>query len=437
MTLAGQYRSSGNPVVLPAVAYRQPLEAPGPRSFIGIQVRSRCREVAGVLVRTEQAGLNAHFELLHSTSMQTPSIDAKRYEALAAGRASASESSLLARNLAAIQAEIVRRLIATRPEVADGLFAVGVHDPGLWHVSRDEPTCYASLCDPARLAELTGLCVVDAFPARDLAAGGLGGPVTALAQWLLLHDPDRSRILLDLGRTSRLAYLPAARTGNGLDGVLAFDIGPGTSLLDELARQFTEGKVDYDPGGHLAVQGKKIPDLIDHWLGDPYFKKSLPRWYALGVQPNDELQETVRMAVDCGWTIRDLLCTATHFIAECVKQAIVDRLPADPPTEEILIAGGGAQNGMLIKEIRARLPGNVLTRCTQLGLTDAVLDAACVAVLVMLHVDQVPANHTAITGSDGPRVLGRLTPGSPPAWRRLVQVVGAATKDVTSLRSAI
>ena len=63
---------------------------------------------------------------------------------------------------------------------------------------------------PPGWPSLTGLNVIDAFPARDLAQGGLGGPLIALPEWLLLRHRDRSRVLLDLGRTVRVD-LPAGR----------------------------------------------------------------------------------------------------------------------------------------------------------------------------------------------------------------------------------
>ena len=243
---------------------------------------------------------------------------------------------------------------------------VAVHDPGLWQVGQVADSHYTSLCDAAFLAQQTGLNVLDAFPARDLAGGGQGGPIAALPQWQLLRDPHRVRLLLDLGRTTRMTYLPP-RKAQGEDEILSFDAGPGTMLLDSLAAQFTEGQSNYDPGGHLAVQGRRILGLIEHWLDDPYFDKPLPRWYALGVQPEEELEETVRMAIETGWSIRDLLCTATHLIAESVKLSFQQHLATRPAVDEIMISGGGSQNGLLVKEATSRLPAVPVVRLSGYG----------------------------------------------------------------------
>jgi hypothetical protein len=60
-----------------------------------------------------------------------------------------------------------------------------------------------------------------------------------------------------------------------------------------------------------------------------------------------------------------------------------------------------------------------------------------VALLGLLHLDQVPAAATAITGARTPRVLGRLTPGSLVHWHRLVRELAALRPSAVALRSAV
>ena len=57
------------------------------------------------------------------------------------------------------------------------------------------------------------------------------------------------------------------------------------------------------------------------------------------------------MAVESGWSVRDLLCTATHFIAETVALALRKTLPEDAALDELIVTGGGQHNGMLLREI--------------------------------------------------------------------------------------
>ncbi len=77
---------------------------------------------------------------------------------------------------------------------------------------------------------MTGLSVVDAFEARDLAQGGMGGPLFALPQWMLLHDAKKPRVLVDLGRTTRITYLPASYEASGASRVAAETGASGATM---------------------------------------------------------------------------------------------------------------------------------------------------------------------------------------------------------------
>ena len=171
----------------------------------------------------------------------------------------------------------------------------------------------------------------------------------------------------------------------------------------------------------MAVQGRHIPELIEHWLKDPYFERPLPRWHPRGVQPERFLTDALQMAVDSGWSVRDLLCSATRLVAETIALAMRKRLPEDARVDEILVTGGGQHNGMLLREI-GRAIEMPLVRIGELGIPVETLGPSCIAGLALLHLDRVPANPTAITGASVPRALGRLTPGSPRNWKRLLSV---------------
>ena len=289
----------------------------------------------------------------------------------------------------------------------------------------------------ARVAEQTGLNVVNGFPARDMALGGIGGPLDPLPAWILLRRAEEDRILLDLGRTFRITYLPRDRGPASAADVLSFDVGPGMSLLDLLTHRLTNGEQAFDVGGRLSVQGHRISELVDHWLSQEYFQNPLPRWEPRGVSPQPFLDDSLRMALEQGWSVRDLLCSATHFVADTMAQAFERLRAGQPPVGEILLTGGGQANGMLLREIASRLPQTNLRTLQQRGINNQTLDAASAAMLAALHLDQVPANLPAVTGADVGRVLGQLTPGSPRTWQLLLERLGARRPAVRPLRSAL
>ncbi|MBN1909153.1 MAG: anhydro-N-acetylmuramic acid kinase [Pirellulales bacterium] len=428
----------------PTIPIRRFLEQPGQkgaaRFLAGVHVWPGCRQVGAALVVVQGQGLDARVEVVDFQQTATEETTVGLFRQLTLGDPGTRGVDLIGQlrsELAAVESALLVQLTSSSALGPGRVLAAGVHDPGLWSFSRGSVDAYLGLCDVARVAEQTGLNIVDALPARDVAQRGQGGPLAALAQWVLLADLQRTRVLVDLGRTVRMTLLPARTLPGANSCVLAFDVGPGMALLDLLAQELTGREQTFDPGGHLAVQGRKIPELLDHWLSDPYFDRPLPRWHPSGVRPERFLNSAVQMAVNAGWAVRDLLCTATHLVAESIARTLTRRLPADWPVDEVLVTGGGRHNGMLLRELGARLADTPLVVDHGLCECDAALEPACAAVLALFHLDQTPANPTAVTGAEIPRVLGRLTPGSPQNWQRLVHHLAETSQATRPLRSAL
>jgi anhydro-N-acetylmuramic acid kinase len=425
-----------------ATVFRLGLPHPGDdrRWLVGVLVSSHCSEASAVLVGVSARGLDARADVAAVLTATVPRETAALFSPSAcAGTCSAGTVAALRAQLAGVEAALVSDLLAGSGIAPSRILAMGVDDPGVWKIDRGETgrrDAYLGLCDPARLADATGLNVIDAFPARDLAQGGLGGPVTALPEWVLLKDPVEGRVLLDLGRTVRMTYLPPAKADGAVSRILSFEVGPGTCLLDLLAQRLSSGQHQFDPGGRLAVQGRRIPELLDHWLGDPYFDGPLPRWHPRGVRPERFLADALHKAVDRGWSVRDLLCSATHFVAETIAAAFRKRLPEDAAISQIVVTGGGQHNGLLLGEI-GRLTEVPPVRTSELGIPNEAMGPASIAVLALLYLDQVPANPTAVTGAEVPRLLGRITPGSPQSWQRLLHSAAGSSPAVRPLRSAL
>jgi anhydro-N-acetylmuramic acid kinase len=416
------------------------------RFAIGVLVSADCTRLATTILACAGRGLEMVPEIVDGMIAEVPGETAGLFRQLAeSGLAATDAAQMLATvraRLAELEAAVVNDLLEQAGIAPGQVLVIGVEDPGLWSsVKRAEghSAGYLGLCDAARLAELTGLSVVDAFPARDVAAGGQGGPLAPMAQWLLLKDPLANRLLLDLGRTTRVSCLPrtASVTAGSEPRVLSFDVGPGTKLLDLLVHRLTDGEESFDPGGRNAVQGHQVQELLDHWLADPYLRRPLPRWHPRGVRPERFLFDAVQMAVDKGWSIRDLLCTATHFLAESVGLAVHVRVPGELAADQIILTGGGRQNGMLLRELAAILPGVPLVPIEDAGIEADALGPACYGLMALLYLDQTPANRPEVTGAEMCRVLGRLTPGSPQNWQRLIASMADARPALRSLRSAL
>ena len=415
------------------------------RWWIGVSVASDASQLAVVLLAAQGDGLAAEVEIVDGMRAHIPDEIAARCafwnDPNAMPPRDALESlAALRTELADLEASVLDSFLGQACVPAGKVIAVGVLDPGVWiaqRPDRDAQPGYFGLCNAARLAERTGLNVIDAFAERDLAGGGLGGPVTALAQSVVLGPSASSRLLIDLGRTTRLTYLRGdAKTGPG-PRVLAFEAGPGMELIDQLVRQLTNGEHAFDPGGRFAVQGSYVEAMAAHWFEDPLFRQPLPRWHPSGVRAERFVVAAMQKAVDHGWSVRDLVCTATHFVADVARRAATRRLPDDADIAEVVVAGRGQHNGMLLRELTQRFASTPVHRLGDLGIEIEAFDPACAAVLAMFFVDQTPGSLPEVTGVDMARVLGRLTPGSPQNWQRLLSAMGASRPAVRPLRSAL
>jgi anhydro-N-acetylmuramic acid kinase len=184
-------------------------------------------------------------------------------------------------------------------------------------------------------------------------------------------------------------------------------------------RQLTGGREAFDPGGKHAVQGCCIEPLLERWLTHPYLQrrppKSLPR-HRFG---EDFIVQAVQQARQMRWSLHDLLCTATHFVAHGITSAVRRFLPKAAPTR-VLLSGGGVRNGFLWHLIEQQLQGGPLARTDDVGVPFEARKAMAAGVLAALVLDGVPGNVPGATGAAGARLLGSLTPGSGANWARCV-----------------
>jgi anhydro-N-acetylmuramic acid kinase len=275
----------------------------------------------------------------------------------------------------------------------------------------------------AVVAERCGVTTVSDFRARDVAAGGQGVPLAALTDYLLFRDPQEGRVLLHLGGLVRLVFLPA---GCRLSEVVGFEVGPCNALLDALMRHVTGGRESYDPGGKHAVQGKCVELLVQRWLAHPALQGRPPRGLPRHVFGDDFAVQAAHDARALQVGSHDLLCTATHFVARNVAEALRRFLPADRRIDRILLSGGGVRNGLLWQLLAQQVEDAPLARTDEAGIPAGVRKALSFGLLAALTLDGVAANVPSATGAAGPRLLGSLTPGSADNWARCLEWMAAS-----------
>ncbi|MBI3003636.1 MAG: anhydro-N-acetylmuramic acid kinase [candidate division NC10 bacterium] len=294
--------------------------------------------------------------------------------------------------------------------VPEDVALIGSHGQTLHHQPEgggpDAPSATLQVGSPAHIAERTGITTVADFRPRDLAAGGEGAPLTPLFHAAAFRAAARARIVLNLGGIANLAYLPP---GTGADGVLAFDVGPGNSLLDSLASLVSGGAESCDRDGALARQGQPAPALLARLLQHPFLRRRPPRSTGRETFGAAFLETLLAWPEARGVSAPDLAATLTAFTARATGEAIGAFLP--PGTADLLLCGGGVRNPVLVKALAEACPGLRCLLTDEAGFPARAVEAAAFALLAYLTATGRPGNVPAATGAGAPVILGSITPG--------------------------
>ncbi len=399
------------------------------RWHIGLASGSGADGVDAALVETEGVGLEMRARILHSLHQPYPRDLRDMIVRLGtAASAGARQAGLLHRLLGETFAAAARQVADQASFSLHKVQCLGCPGHTLWHEPDGRFPSALSLGMAAVVAERTGVTTVSDFRARDLAAGGQGVPLAALADYLLFRHPPESEALLHLGGLATLTHLPA---GGRVQGLLSFEAGPCNGLLDGLMRHLTGGREPFDAGGKHAVQGCCIDALLERWLGHPFFQRRPPRSLPRQGFGEEFVTQAVQTARQMKSSLHDLLCTATHFVARGISGAVRRFLP-EPGPRRIYLSGGGVRNGFLLHLLAQQLAGTPLEKSDRAGVPTDAHNAATFALLAALTVDGVPANVAAATGAAGARLLGSLTPGSSANWARCLAWMAQQTMPLAA-----
>ncbi|MFN0243867.1 MAG: anhydro-N-acetylmuramic acid kinase [Planctomycetota bacterium] len=309
------------------------------------------------------------------------------------------ESALLTRDLGWAFGAAARALALREGRPLD---LVGSHGQTVYHHDGRETSGPATLQlgDGDFVAEAARAAVVSDFRSRDIAAGGEGAPISALADDLLFAHAPRPCGILNLGGMGNLTILrddPATLS--------SFDTGPANALLDGLARRLYGAP--YDKNGARALTGRARPELVDELMRHPFFDLRPPRSTGrdtFGEAWVDGVVERAR--THRGLRQEDLLATANTFVARTVQVALERFVP--DPLAVLCVAGGGIHNralcAALATETRAELVAS-----DDLGVPADAREGLVFAILAARCVLGRPVTRTTATGARAGRMLGKIS----------------------------
>ncbi len=399
------------------------------RWVIGLASGSGGDGVDGALVEITGAGLDLSARPVHALHHPYPAELRDLLRRVCAGAADSPtrQVALLHRLLGETFAAASRQVADRASFSLQRVQCIGCPGHTAWHDPDGRFPSTLALGMAAVVAERTGVTTVSDFRARDLAAAGQGVPLAALVDHLLFRHPSEGRLLLHLGGLARVVHLPG---GNRLQDITGFEAAPCNVLLDSLMRQLTSGREAFDPGGKNAVQGRCVESLLQRWLAHPALQRrpprSLPRHSFGPAFATQAIQEARQLGVGT----HDLLCTATHFVAQGVAGSVRRYLPQDRRIDRVLLSGGGTRNGLLWALLAQAFHGVPLARTDVVGVPADARKAMSFGVLAALTLDGVPASVPSATGAVASRLLGSVTPGTSSNWARCLAWMAQQTSHL-------
>jgi anhydro-N-acetylmuramic acid kinase len=285
---------------------------------------------------------------------------------------------------------------------------VGSHGQTVYHHSGVPGARRATLQlgDGDIIAVRTGCYVISDFRARDIAAGGEGAPLSPIADTILFASGESEkpcrRAILNLGGIANLTVFDVDPTR-----VFGFDTGPANAPMDRLARHLSNGQLTCDEDGRFARAGRVNEPLLRELLeSDSFLTRRPPKSTGFEMYGDAFVAEAAQRH---GAYDTDLMATLTEFTARAISLGLQQCSLFGPPVEEVVIAGGGVNNPVLMDRIAASISPISIRTTDDLGVPPAAREAMVFAVLADMTLQGIPAFLPPVTGAASPKLLGKLS----------------------------
>lgn len=296
-------------------------------------------------------------------------------------------------------ADAAEALLRQEGLARDAVRAIGSHGQTVLHRPRGPLPCTLQIGDPNRIAERTGIDVVADFRRRDLAAGGEAAPLVPAFHAAAFGAPGEDRAVVNIGGIANVTLL---RADGGVGG---FDTGPGNCLMDLWAGE--QLGADFDRDGAFAASGQVQPALLEALLAEPYLALPPPKSTGRELFHRSWLEPALKRHPSAP---ADVMATLSEYTATTIADAL--RATPDFRPRELLVCGGGARNGELMRRLGRQLPTLAVSSTATRGIAPEQVEAALFAWLAHRFLEGLPGNVVAVTGARGPRVLGALYRGA-------------------------
>jgi anhydro-N-acetylmuramic acid kinase len=384
------------------------------------------QRVIGLMSGTSVDGIDAVLAVIHGHGRQmqvrvvahltAPYPPALREQILAASYPESSSVDLICHLNFALGEQFAEAALAVAQHAnvpMEHVDVIGSHGQTIYHipVATTSPPRQAStlqIGEPCIIAERTGVTTVADFRPRDMAAGGVGAPLAPYGHYLLFADPQRPKVVQNIGGIANATVLAEP----DLSHTLAFDTGPGNMLIDEALRYFTAGQQHYDVDGQLAAQGTAHQGLLSELLQHPFIAQPPPKATGRETFGKAFFHTLIERAHALGLPPADVVRTCTDFTVEAIVRNYQRFILSHWRIAEVVVCGGGARNPVLLGRLREQLHPCTITTPDDYGYPNEALEALLFAVLAYTTLHRQPSNIPRVTGARHPVILGKIIPAA-------------------------
>ncbi|MBI5192951.1 MAG: anhydro-N-acetylmuramic acid kinase [Nitrospirae bacterium] len=307
--------------------------------------------------------------------------------------------------LGEVFSEAVLSLLKKTGFKPEDINAIASHGQTVYHIppSGRRTGSTLQIGEASVISERTGILTISDFRTADMAAGGQGAPLVPMADYLLFKTEGKVRAVLNIGGIANVTIIR-----EHIDDTVAFDTGPGNSLIDEAMRIWSKGKLTLDFNGSFASLGKPIHSLLIELLSHPFFSKRPPKSTGretFGTDLAEEIFYRYRKAEP-----QDIVSTLTHLTAITVYRAIKKFHP-----DEVILTGGGVKNRLLMSRINEgfKKEGIAVNQISLYGIPPQAKEAVSFAILGYRTLNKLHGNVPSATGAKHKAILGKITISPP------------------------
>lgn len=380
-----------------------------PRNIISIMTGTSVDSADIVLSQFSHYPTNKFsYQLLSHKNYNFPRSLREKILSAINNKAKTSQISELHYELALFYSQILRKFLKDMPSFElKSIDAIGIHGQTVWHDTssvkhnHNKVPCSLQLGSIGFLSALTNLPVIGDFRAKDIALLGQGAPLVPIFDFYFLRSKDEDTIALNIGGIANITYLPK---GCKINKVIAFDTGPGNTLIDIAIKKLF--KKPFDEGGKIASRGELNLSLISELMKIEFIHRKPPKSTGRELFSETLVNKILRKAERENIDRYDVISSLSYYTAWSIVENI--KLYANPKCK-IFVSGGGALNNYLINQLKLMLPKSIIIVSDEIGIPSSAKEALAFAFLAYLRLGNIKSNIPSATGAKKRTSLGVIS----------------------------